>query len=277
MGGAVMMRFSSSPSHHVHDPDVRTMLAAIQAGDPDDLTAPLVLADYLDEWAGEARPAVRDDARRHAAFIRHQCGRAVGRDATRAFPWEPFPWKAAAYVAGLITPFETLLDAEWDFVADEARFPGPFAGVVNGGGAGVFYRRGLPAAVKCGVDLWRLHWRRLGRDWMVPLVCVPAPASGFGVIAGTSEYTWVAGQRMYGLRSGRVCETDLPPAQRARHRRSVRQYLVERALTNRYAPLCPLTRFWAVPRTVWRRFVPDAAGLPAALTPQPDRPAWTND
>lgn len=210
---------------HAAAPEFQALLRRCRAY-PDDRVGHLVLADWLDECGAPAAAA-------HAAVVRWQCEPgAAGRTRLR---------RGASHFADLA------------FAVPPARWgggPAERVALVNTSGVGVYYRYGLPVAVKCGLEDWVRYGPILGGVWGVPEAFVPVPSgSRFGAWRddrhdSVTPTWWVQFRGPGGLSV--ACHRGVIPADR-----SDQSWLVEQACALRGRDLWPDTVVHAAHRFWW--------------------------
>ncbi len=231
-----MIGFAKHAGHYCRSPDFQGLLAACRESPADD-TPRLVLADWLAEWPDQSPGA---PAGHHAAFLRAQV--APGFVGRRVTVMGHFGSDAPHCMK---VWFDDLLTCEpWTGGA-------PAAACLNASGTGVYYHRGLPEAVKCGVeDLTKAAWI-LG-VWRIPLVCVRVQSNDLGVSRtetpdGTvrEEHTWLSMPCSHGV--DRWVRT-------SGHTNSLE--VIETLLARAFTEECVGAKFLAVRRERWRGFHP---------------------
>lgn len=232
-----MIAYARFEGHYARSDEFQGFLAACRAN-PDDDTAPLVLADWLTEWTGET-PYATDCAARHAEFIRAQVAPGyrgkvqmvasnIGRAGAMRFP---------------------------DLTFAEPWLRGGWRAVVNSTGTGVYYRRGLPAAVKCAADdLYKAA--ELVKIWRVPEVFVRYGSGALGVALSQNaldegpplreEHCWLRAPVPASVNRW-VDTTDGPPPGR-----SHTGYVIETVLERAFGADCGGAKFHAIHKQRWR-------------------------
>lgn len=224
----------SDPDSYLHHPEFQSLLGECRDR-PDELTARLVMADWLDEWTGGAAEV----ARAHAAFARRQCrhdyrGRRVELSGDKKRK-------------NFVTLSDLLMERPWEYPGDPYE---PANRFTNSSGNGVYFRLGLPHAVKCGLGTFDGH-REYVRLWQLPVVSlrIPAASGGFGYCPTDQSLYWRYG-RYHGVIRGTTSLGALPD-------------LVGECVRERNAHGLPNTRFVAVSSRDWRRHPIDFEPPPA--------------
>lgn len=232
-----MIAYGRVADHYAHSNDFQALLAGCRAA-PDDATARLVLADWLDDWVGG--PSYPEGcAKRHAAFIRAQVDSeyAPGRRVLKSLFGSSAP-------ACMKVTIDELVHAEpW--------LGTPAAAVVNSVGTGVFYRLGLPVALKCAPDNMP-RMAELVKLWRIPDVYIRVGAHEMGIDP----------------REGTLCWMNAPRKHRADHWVNIRDipedrsrelFVVETVLARAFGADCGGARFHAVTSRRWRSCHPVAS------------------
>ena len=239
-----MIAFVREAGHYARDTDFQTFLTACRAA-PDDATPRLVLADWLDEWAGGDRATAdhhREQARGHAAFLRDQSA-----------PGYSGAVKVVKSLFGSDAPAPMKVWFE-DLTRCEPWLGGRNRAAVNSTGSGVYYRGGLPEAVKClSQDLYKTA--ELVALWRIPHVYVRYAGGALGVavnrsetgefIGITQEHCWMQAPVPFGTDRW-VDTTDLSAD------RCQTSFVIETVLERAYGKDCPGAAFHAVHKNRWR-------------------------
>jgi hypothetical protein len=198
------------------------------------------MADWLDEWpGGPSYP--RNAARFHAAFIRSQLGSGY-KGGLRV-------------VKGVFGRDAAACQKMWfgDTVKQEPWLGGCWRAVVNTTGCGVYYKGGLPEAIKCDpTDL--ASTAELVALWRIPHVCCRVGMNDMGVAymdgpAGRrSEHAWM--RSPHGGPGVWVSGADLPDDG---HRAKL---VIEITLAKVFAESCMGAQFHAIDRRRWRSHHP---------------------
>lgn len=238
-----MIGLMLTADHYVRHPDYQALLAGCWR-QPRDTVGPLVMADWLDEWSGGPSYPPRM-ARNHADFIRAQVS-AVSEGGSGSVRTVKGQFGSGAVHAQKVWFADTLQREPW-----LAQFGNrPASAVVNSTGCGIYYRNGLPFAVKCHAADVSQHAPALAL-WQVPNVYVRFGPNGFGVTVRTErgerheEFGWLRAPVPFGVDRW-VNRAEVPDGRREQ------SYLVETVLTRAYGSEMPRTRFHAVHRTFWK-------------------------
>ncbi len=235
-----MIAFVCHAGDYARDPDFRGFLTACRA-EPDNDTPRLVLADWLDEWTAGTDHQV-ERARRHAAFLRAQlapdyCGRV----------------RSVAGVFGSNSP--SPMKVRFDDTTQYEPWRGtPAKAIVNSSGSGIYYKGGLPEAVKCSAsDLYGA--REMVALWRIPHVYVRYANDAMGVAVArdddgkllglTEEHCWMQADVPFG--TNRWVDTTGFPADRC-----LASHVIETVLGRAFGAECEGATFHAIYKRHWR-------------------------